>query len=109
MEFHHVHVHVRDLAAAAAWFRDKLGATSAYSDGRMASFRFGAGSVFLDAADEDDRTVVAFRVQDVDAAFRDAVARGAEVAEAPADKPWGVRTAYLKGPGRMTVEFERPR
>ena len=33
--------------------------------------------------------------------------RGAEPIEAPHDTPWGTRTAYLKGPGSITVEIEQ--
>jgi hypothetical protein len=33
--------------------------------------------------------------------------RGAEMIEAPQDRPWGARAAYLKGPGGLTVEIEQ--
>jgi hypothetical protein len=29
------------------------------------------------------------------------------VIEEPADRSWGVRVAYLKGPGRITLELEQ--
>jgi len=31
----------------------------------------------------------------------------AETIEAPQDRPWGARAAYLKGPGGLTVEIEQ--
>ena len=33
--------------------------------------------------------------------------RGAETLEAPEDRAWGVRAAYLRGPGRITFEIEQ--
>ena len=104
----HVHVQVLDLAAAMQWFRDILDATPEYQDEEMASYRFESGRLVINGGEADDASIVAFRVENCDAAFRDATARGAAVMEPPEDKTYGVRAAYVHGPGRLSVEFEQP-
>lgn len=105
----HVHVRVRDFAAAMSWFREVLGASPVYEDAEMAVYRFDGAGLILDRNESDDGSIVAFRVPDCDAAFRDATQRGAAPLEPPEDKPYGVRSAYVRGPGGLTVEFEQPR
>jgi predicted enzyme related to lactoylglutathione lyase len=68
----------------------------------------GAGLI-LDRRETDDGSIVAFSVPDCDAAFRDVTARGAAPLEGPEDKPYGVRAAYVRGPGGLSVEFEQAR
>ena len=62
--------------------------------------------VILDAAPADSVVTLGFDSEDCDADFRTVTARGAETIEAPQDRPWGARSAYLKGPGGLTVEIE---
>jgi catechol 2,3-dioxygenase-like lactoylglutathione lyase family enzyme len=46
-----------------------------------------------------------FKVADVDRAFAELVAAGAEVAAPPTDRFWGQRTAYLRDPDGHLVEL----
>ncbi len=46
-----------------------------------------------------------FKVDDVDAAFAEAVASGAEIAVKPTTKFWGQRTAYVYDPDGHLIEF----
>jgi len=103
----HVHVRVRDLAAAMSWFREVLGASPVYEDAEMAAYRFDGAGLVLDRRETDDGSIVAFSVPDCDAAFREATQRGAAPLEPPEDKTYGVRAAYVRGPGGLTVEFEQ--
>jgi len=48
---------------------------------------------------------LAFEVEDVDAAHAAAVAAGARSFQAPADRSWGERTAYLLDPDGGLVEL----
>jgi catechol 2,3-dioxygenase-like lactoylglutathione lyase family enzyme len=107
MKLSHVHCRVRDLPAAAKWFEQVLQATPVFNNDRMVWLSFGELGVILDAADADSTITLGFDSEDCDADFRSATARGAESIEAPQDRPWGARAAYLKGPGGITVEFEQ--
>ena len=42
---------------------------------------------------------------DVDAAFGELVALGAEAAVPPTDRPWGQRTAYVRDPDGHLIEL----
>jgi lactoylglutathione lyase len=48
---------------------------------------------------------IGFKVPDVDRAFAEITARGAPAAAAPADRPWGQRTAYVRDPDGNLVEL----
>jgi uncharacterized glyoxalase superfamily protein PhnB len=73
----------------------------------MAVVSLHGASLILDAADEDGPATVGFASDDCDADYRLASDGGAETLEAPEDRPWGVRAAYLRGPGRITFEIEQ--
>jgi lactoylglutathione lyase len=49
-----------------------------------------------------------FLVDDVDAAFAELVAAGAEPVTPPTDRPWGQRTAYVSDPDGHLVELAQP-
>jgi catechol 2,3-dioxygenase-like lactoylglutathione lyase family enzyme len=107
MEGNHFHVLVRDLAGALAWFAGVGGAEPTYRGERMAVLQFGPILLVLDQGEEETVTTIGYATLDCDADFRTLVARGAQVIEDPADRSWGVRVAYLKGPGRITLELEQ--
>lgn len=46
-----------------------------------------------------------FKVDDCDVAYDELVAAGATPALAPADRPWGQRTAYVRDPDGHLVEL----
>jgi predicted enzyme related to lactoylglutathione lyase len=107
MEGNHFHVFVRDLAGALAWFTRVWDAEPIYREERMAILQFGPIPLVLDQDEEETVTTIGYATADCDAAFRTVVGRGAQVIEEPADRSWGVRVAYLKGPGRITLELEQ--
>jgi catechol 2,3-dioxygenase-like lactoylglutathione lyase family enzyme len=107
MKISHVHCRVRDLSAAAGWFQQVLQATAVFNNERMAWLGFGDFGVILDAAPADSTLTIGFDSEDCDADYRTLTARGAESIEAPQDRSWGARAAYLKGPGALTVEIEQ--
>jgi len=107
MKVSHVHCRVRDLPAAARWFEQVLQATAVFNNERMAWLGFGEFGVILDAAPADSALTLGFDSEDCDADYRTVTGRGAETIEAPQDRPWGARSAYLKGPGGLTVEIEQ--
>ena len=107
MEGNHFHIFVRDLAGALAWFAQMWAAEPTYRGERMAVLRFGPILLVLDQDEDETVTTIGYATANCDADFRTVVGRGAEVIEEPADRSWGVRVAYLKGPGRITLELEQ--
>lgn len=107
MKLSHVHCRVRDLPTAAGWFGKVWQISPVVNNERMVWLSFGDLGVILDAANEDSTVTIGFDSKDCDADYRLLTSRGAETIEAPQDKSWGTRTAYLKGPGRITVEIEQ--
>jgi predicted enzyme related to lactoylglutathione lyase len=107
VEGNHVHVFVRDLAGALAWFARVWTVEPTHREERMAVFQFGPILLVLDQDDEETVTTIGYATADCDADFRTVVGRGAQVIEEPADRSWGVRVAYLKGPGRIILELEQ--
>ena len=65
-------------------------------------------TLIIDAGSLDAPGTLGFESLDCDEDFRAAVDRGAISIEAPANKEWGVRTAYFKGPGALKCEIEGP-
>ncbi len=56
-------------------------------------------------ADDAPGFELGFKLPDVDAAYDEAVRAGAAPAVAPADRPWGQRTAYLRDPDGHLIEL----
>lgn len=107
MEGNHFHVFVRDLSGALAWFARVWAAEPTHREERMAVLSFGPILLVLDQDEEETVTTIGYASVNCDADFGTVVSRGAEVLEEPADRSWGVRVAYLKGPGRITLELEQ--
>jgi hypothetical protein len=62
---------------------------------RMARLGFGEFGVILDAAPADSALTLGFDSEDCDGDYRTLTVRSAETIEAPQDRPWGARSAYL--------------
>ena len=107
MKINHFHVYVRDLPAATEWFQRVCEAKLGYHDDGMSSLSLGTVQMLLDRSDSDSRSTIGFSTENCDADFAAVIARGAVATEPPSDRPWGVRAAYLRGPGGITVELEQ--
>jgi uncharacterized glyoxalase superfamily protein PhnB len=107
MKMSHVHCRVRDLHSAARWFEQVLKTVPVFNNERMVWFPFGEFGLILDAATEESIVTIGFDSEDCDADYRDLMSRGAITLEAPQDRPWGTRSAYLRGPGSITIELEQ--
>jgi hypothetical protein len=107
MSFSHLHVPVRDLPGALDWLAKVWDASPSFENGGMAVLSLHGVSLILDAADEDGTATIGFASDNCDEDYRLASERGAETLEAPEDRAWGVRAAYLRGPGRITFEIEQ--
>lgn len=107
MNISHVHVGVRDLPAALAWLDRVWEVRPTFQNERMASVPFGAFTIFFDVSTIDTPSTIGFDSKNCDADFRAVTSRGAAVLEAPSDRPWGVRAAYVQGPGALRFEIEQ--
>jgi len=99
---------VRDLEASVAWFEKVYQISPGFQNEQMATFGFESITLIFDAAKDDVSATVGFESDDCDRDFRTVVQRGAIALEPPTNKPWGVRTAYFKGPGELKFEIEGP-
>ena len=108
MVLNHIHLRVRDLDAAVAWFETVLRAHPGFRNEQMATFSFNSLTLIFDSAGDDVAATVGFESDDCDRDFRTVIERGAVAIEPPTNKAWGVRTAYFKGPGDLKFEIEGP-
>lgn len=108
MRLNHIHVSVRDLPGALEWLARVWQLKADFQNERMATLAFGDFIFILDSGDDDSPATIGFESDDCDRDFRAVVGRGAAAIEPPSDKPWGVRCAYVQGPGRLKFEIEQP-
>jgi uncharacterized glyoxalase superfamily protein PhnB len=108
MTLNHIHLRVRELTAAVDWLGRVWQVHAGFTNDRLATFSFGSFTLILDAANDDDPATVGFESDDCDRDFRTVAERGATVLEAPANRAWGARAAYIQGPGALKFEIEGP-
>jgi catechol 2,3-dioxygenase-like lactoylglutathione lyase family enzyme len=114
---------VTDLDRSVRFWRDVLGVEHQHTSGDYAQLRLGDTrlGLFVEGAMSDTlgREVrvptmgaagfeVGFVVDDIDDVYAQLVADGAEAVTAPADRPWGQRTAYVADPDGYLIELVRP-
>ena len=104
----HIHLGVKDLPAAVNWLGKVWQLQPTYRDERMASVPFGQFTIIFDVSPADTATTIGFDSTDCDSDFQAVVSRGGVALERPADRPWGVRSAYIQGPGALRFEIEQP-
>ncbi len=108
MRGNHIHLGVRDLAAVLEWLERVCHVIPTYQTARMAILPFGDVGLILDESEEETSATLGYHSDDCDEDFRAIVARGAAPIEGPSDRTWGVRVAYVQGPGRLRLEIEQP-
>ena len=104
----HVHVFVSDRPAAVEWLMTVWEAEPVAEDHEMSLFIFGSTQLVINDVADDIPSTVAFTSDNCDRDYHDVVARGAVSVDAPKDMPWGVRAAFVQGPGKLTFEIEQP-
>ena len=108
VKLNHIHLGVRDLPAALDWLERVWQLKPEFQNERMATVIFGSFTLILDATETDTVATIGFESDNCDRDFQAVVERGAVVLEPPSNKPWGVRAAYLEGPGALKFEIEGP-
>ena len=72
----------------------------------MSMFSFGSVSIIINDSEKDVPSTIAFWSNNCDHDYEDVIAKGAISIQEPENKPWGVRTAFIQGPGKLTFEIE---
>jgi len=121
---------VNDPDQALAFYRDSLG-MDVRNDVARDSFRWitvGSASQpdvsivltnYVNGSPEDNDAVAAMiakgalygvhlQAQDLDGAFQQWRASGAEIVQEPADQPWGVRDGAVRDPSGNLIRIEQP-
>ncbi|HWB71678.1 MAG TPA: VOC family protein [Egibacteraceae bacterium] len=112
---------VDDVDRALGFYVDLLGLPLGHRSGPYAQLDTGATRVALyqraamaatlgvERLDPPDPRApgfeLGFKVDDVDVAYAQLTAAGAAAVTAPADRPWGQRTAYVRDPDGHLVEL----
>lgn len=111
---------VADLERALSFYTEVLGLPLGHRSGSYAQLATGDTRLALYERSAMEATLgcslrapgpdspgfeIGFKVDDVDRAYAELVALGAEPAVAPTDRPWGQRTAYVRDPDGHLVEL----
>ena len=115
---------VRDLATCTAFYRDTLGLHVHESEADHTVFKLGdmylfllheAGAILMMSdhplampSGRGSRLLLAASVADVDALYENLKANGVTMLRAPADQPWGLRTAYFADPEGNFWDINQP-
>jgi catechol 2,3-dioxygenase-like lactoylglutathione lyase family enzyme len=108
MTLNHIHLGVRDLRTALDWLERIWQLTPQFQSDRMATIPFGSFILILDVAEADSFATIGFNTDDCDRDYRAVLERGAIALSPPSNQAWGVRAAYVQGPGRLKFEIEGP-
>ena len=99
-------LHVPDVAATAAFYRDVLGFTCDFGDDRYAVVGRDNSGIHFVRDQGPPRGVHMFQwVNDVDSYYDEIIGRGATVAAAPADQPYGIREFGLRDINGVEIVF----
>ena len=99
-------LHVADVAATAAFYRDVLGFVWDFGDDAYAVVWRDNSAIHFVRGDASPRGVHLFQwVKDVDGYHREIVDRGAKVDEQPTDQPYGIREFGLRDVNGVRVVF----
>lgn len=101
-------LHVDDVQATVAFYRDRLGFNSDYGDATYAVvWRENAAVHFVKGDGEPQGVDLFFWVEDVDSYCDEARALGAAVATEPQTQPYGIREFAVIDPNGVRLIFGR--
>ena len=115
MWFNHLHIGVRDLERAIAFYRDILGLEVRPIPGaNWAPVNIGPNlSLDLDqdpelVTDQPKPVIIGLVVESADETHAQLAAKGAVLEAEPQDQYWGVRNFYLHDPDGYKIEVAQP-
>lgn len=95
-----------DVQTTAKYYRDVLGFQWDHGDDVYAVVWRDNIAIHFVRGDRSPRGVHLFQwVRDVDAYYREIVARGAEVIEEPTDRPYDIRDFTIRDPNGVSIVF----
>ena len=100
----YVNVFVSDFDACCSFFSETLGLPLNQREDGFGYASFNAGHISFGIAKTDDaslvgrHTGVGFIVDNIDATYRDLIAKGVEFEMPPTKQPWGGTLALMKDP-----------
>ena len=106
MEISHFHIYVKDRPKAVEWLKKVWSVSPVEEDHEMSMYIFESTYFVLNDSEEDVQSTIAFRSKNCDQDYKDVITRGAISIQEPENKPWGVRIAFVQGPGKLTFEIE---
>src|SRR5947208_3234307 len=99
-------LHVPDVSATAAFYRDILGFTWDFGDETYAVVWRDNSAIHFVRDDRNPSGVHLFQwIKDVDAYHQELVSRGAEIASGPADQPHGIRELAVSDVNGVGIVF----
>ena len=99
-------LHVPDVAATAAFYRDVLGFTCDFGDDRYAVVWRDNAAIHFVRDQGPPHGVHLFQwVNDVDSYYDEIIGRGATVTTAPTDQPYGIREFGLRDINGVELVF----
>ncbi len=107
-------LHVEDIEKAREFYADYLGlSTEEFNLGWVARYTSPEAGVSLQLVTHDAAApadpVVSVKVDDVDAAYREAQRHGYEIVHPLQDEPWGVRRFFVRAPDGSLLNIVRHR
>ena len=99
-------LHVADVRATAAYYRDVLGFTWDFGDEDYAVVWRENSAIHFSKGEGQPSGIHLFQwVQDVDACHREVVERGAEVVVEIGDRPYSIRDFSVRDPNGVEIVF----
>jgi len=99
-------LHVADVEATAAFYRDVFGFAWDFGDSTYAVVWRDNAAVHFVRGDECPKGVHLFQwIKDVDAYFAEVVDRGADVATEPTNQPYGIREFSVRDINGVVIVF----
>jgi len=99
-------LHVEDVKATAAFYRDVLGFTWDFGDEAYAVVWRDNSAIHFVRDEGHPRGVYLFQwVKDIDAYHREIVGRGAEITKAPTDESYGIREFGVRDINGVGIVF----
>lgn len=99
-------LHVPDVQATAQYYRDVLGFNSDFGDDQYAVVWRDNSAIHFVKDDRPPTGVHLFQwVRDVDAYHAEIAGRGAQIASAPADRPYGIRELAVRDINGIGIVF----
>lgn len=106
MKISHIHLSFVDLKNAVQWMKKILLKDPGYQNDNMAVFSFENLEYVFDQGEKNTDVTIALGSINCEVDFKTLSTRGAATIELPSTQPWGVKTAYIKGPGAVVFEVE---